>query len=369
MLRLITKYCIGAVVLPSLLNSCGSSAGSVAQTVRTGNLSVQKKMYSNPVFEPILADPSVVRSPEDKLFYAYGTADNWGDGKGQRLVSILQSNDLVHWNWIGTAFSAKPSWKAAGGIWAPDVVVLNGKYIMYYAYSTWGDPNPGIGVAIAENPQGPFVDQGKLFDSEEIDVPNSIDPYFFRENGRNYLFWGSFSDAPTQGTYGIELDDNGTAIPDLSKKFKVAAGDFEAVVIHKQNGYYYFIGSKGSCCEGEKSTYHILVGRSKHLRGPYLDREGRDLTKRGSGTLLLRGNDRFVGTGHSSRIICDDRGKDWILYHAMDPKRPRVPTGGNRRMLLLDQVNWQQGWPVIEGATSSVTEQQAPIFIPAPKSS
>lgn len=356
------RYWIGGVVVLNLLSSCGSSPGSVKQSGQITNATAQHKTYSNPVFEPILADPTVVRDPQSKMFYAYGTADNWGDGKGQRLVSILQSADLAHWTWIGTAFSSKPSWKAEGGIWAPDVVRLNGKYILYYAYSTWGDPNPGIGVSLADRPEGPFIDQGKLFDSKEIDVPNSIDPYFFTENGQNYLFWGSFSDADTQGTYGVELDENGTAVPDLNKKFKVAAGDFEAVVIHKRKGYYYFIGSKGSCCEGEKSSYHVLVGRSRKLKGPYIDQEGRNLTQRGSGTLLLKGNDQFVGTGHTSRIITDDKGKDWILYHGMDPKQHRVATGGNRRMLFLDQIVWDKDWPKIEGATSSVAAQRAPTF-------
>lgn len=363
MLQSMLLRCFTVVVLIlSLLNSCGSSSGSVQQATQIGQSSAQNKTYINPVFEPILADPTVVRNPQNKLFYAYGTADNWGDGKGQRLVSILQSKDLVHWTWVGTAFSTKPDWKPQGGIWAPDVVLLNGRYLMYYAYSTWGDPNPGIGVAIADKPEGPFVDRGKLFDSKAINVPNSIDPYFFREKEHNYLFWGSFSDAVTQGTYGVPLNADGTQIPDLDKKFKVAAGDFEAVVIHKRKDYYYFIGSKGSCCEGEKSSYHVLVGRSKNLKGPYLDQEGRDLTQRGSGTLLLRGNERFVGTGHTSRVISDEQGNDWLLYHAMDPKQPRVSTGGNRRMLLLDRVIWKEDWPTIEGATSSATEKVAPIF-------
>lgn len=359
------KYWVGVIGVLNLMSSCGSSSGSVKQPGQTTNAmahKIQQKTYTNPVFEPILADPTVVRDLQSKMFYAYGTADNWGDGKGQRLVSILQSADLAHWTWIGTAFSSKPNWKAEGGIWAPDVVQLNGKYILYYAYSTWGDPNPGIGVALATRPEGPFSDQGKLFDSKQINVPNSIDPYFFTENGQNYLFWGSFSDADTQGTYGVELDKNGTAVPDLNQKFKVAAGDFEAVVIHKRKEYYYFIGSKGSCCEGEKSSYHVLVGRSRNLKGPYIDRQGRDLAQRGSGTLLLKGNRRFVGTGHTSRIITDDEGNDWILYHAMDPNHPRVSNGGNRRMLLLDQVIWDKDWPVIDGASSSAEEKLAPKF-------
>src|SRR5690606_29034120 len=131
-----------------------------------------------------------------------------------------------------------------GGLWAPDINLVNDSYHLYYSFSTCGDPNPGIGVVIASRPEGTFIDQGKLFSSQEINVPNSIDPFFYENEGRNYLFWGSFSDHDTQGTYGIEISPDGRSVPDLSKKFKVAAGDFEAVMIHKKDDFYYFFGSK-----------------------------------------------------------------------------------------------------------------------------
>src|SRR3546814_2102050 len=77
--------------------------------------------YTNPVFEPILADPTVIRDPQTGFFYAYGTQDNWGDGQGSRLVPILRSTNLVDWQVVGQAFEEKHSWKEAGGILAPDV--------------------------------------------------------------------------------------------------------------------------------------------------------------------------------------------------------------------------------------------------------
>src|SRR5690606_11479308 len=190
-----------------------------------------------------------------------------------------------------------------------------------YAYSTWGDPNPGIGVAIADTPEGPFKDYGKILDSKMINVPNSIDPFIWVENGQKFLFWGSFNNKPNQGTYGIPLRSDGLDISDPTEKFKIAAGDVEAVIIHKRNDYYYFIGSRGHCCNGAKSTYHMIVGRSKSLRGPYLDKNDRDLKSRGNGTILLQGNEKFVGVGHGSRIITDDNNSDWILYHGIDAKR------------------------------------------------
>ncbi len=323
---------------------------------------LEEGTYVNPVFEPILADPTVIRDPQSGYFYAYGTQDDWGDGQGSRLMPVLQSTNLVDWKVVGQAFSSKPTWKDNGGLWAPDVNIIDGKYYLYYAYSTWGDPNPGIGVAVAEKPTGPFIDHGKLFTSEEVDVPNSIDPFYFEEAGEKYIFWGSFSNTPTQGTYGVPLSDDGLSVPDLSRKFKIAAGDFEAVMIHKRNGYYYFFGSKGSCCEGANSQYHVLVARSENLEGPYLDKNGDDISERGKGTLLLKGNDTFVGPGHNARLIADDEGTDWFIYHGIDKTRGKAPSGASRRMLMLDRITWQDGWPEISGGTPSTTAQDVPVF-------
>ncbi|WP_257668383.1 family 43 glycosylhydrolase [Parapedobacter tibetensis] len=352
-------YSLSALLV--IIASCGKSAGdNVPEDKKPSN--GHKTTYVNPVFEPILADPSVIRDSESGDFYAYGTQDNWGDGQGSRLMPILRSVDLANWKVVGQAFTEKPAWKEAGGLWAPDVNYVDGKYHLYYSYSTWGDPNPGIGVAVADKPSGPFIDQGKLFTSEEVDVPNSIDPHFFEDDGKRYLFWGSFSNAPTQGTYGVRLADNGLSVPDLDEKFKIAAGDFEAVMIHKRDDYYYFFGSKGSCCDGANSQYHVLVARSKNLTGPYLDKVGKDIAERDNGTLLLQGNDRIVGPGHNSRIITDSEGIDWLLYHGIDRTKGKVPSGASRRMLMLDKLIWTDGWSEIEGHSPSTTSKKGPVF-------
>lgn len=318
--------------------------------------------YTNPVFEPILADPSVVFDSQSGYFYAYGTQDDWGDGQGSRLIPILRSKNLVDWTVVGDAFARQPDWKNEGWIWAPDVSYINGKYHLYYSYSTWGDPNPGIGVAVADEASGPFIDQGKLFTSEEVDVPNSIDPHYFEDGNTAYLFWGSFSDAPTQGTYGVELAADGRSVPELSKKFKIAAGDVEAVMIHKRGDYYYFFGSKGSCCEGADSRYHVVVARSPDLRGPYLDKDGKDIAQRGNGTLLLEGNEMYAGPGHNARLITDDEGTDWLLYHGIDRRQGKVSSGASRRALMLDPIEWKDGWPEIKGGVPSTTPQAVPVF-------
>jgi arabinan endo-1,5-alpha-L-arabinosidase len=333
-----------------------------APTKQTSANAAKGYTYQNPVFEPILADPSVIRDPQSGWFYAYGTQDNWGDGAGTRIVPVLKSSNLTYWTYVGQAFQQKPAWKSAGGIWAPNVNALDNQYVMYYSFSTWGDANPGIGVALASHPAGPFIDKGKLFDSAEIGVPNSIDPHLWEEDGQKFLFWGSYSDAPTQGNYLIALSDDGTKIKEGAQKIKVAAGDIEAVMIHKNGDYYYYFGSKGNCCEGADTKYHVVVARSKQLSGPYLDKQGRPLTDRGSGSLFLKGNAHFVGPGHNAQLITDDEGQDWVLYHAIDPKQGKVSSGATRRMLLMDKVEWIEGWPEIKDQSPSFTPQKAPVF-------
>ncbi|TDS10246.1 family 43 glycosylhydrolase [Sphingobacterium paludis] len=346
-----------AILLASIHSPCLATRRS-AMTL--GNDTILQ--YTNPVFEPILADPTVIRDPKTGLFYAYGTQDDWGDGQGSRLMPILRSANLINWEYVGNVFQEKPNWKKGGGLWAPDINLVNGQYYLYYSFSLWGDPNPGIGLAIAEKADGPFVDQGKLFSSKDIDVPNSIDPSLYQEEGSKHLIWGSFGNGPNQGIHMITLDQAGKRIAEGVKKIKLAAGDWEAAMLHKRDGYYYFFGSKGSCCDGANSQYRVLVARSKNVLGPYLDRAGKAITERGTGTLLLQGNEMFAGPGHHAKIITDDGGKDWLLYHGIRKDNPKVRTGASRRTLMLDALVWENGWPKMQDNAPSTQQHIGPTF-------
>lgn len=312
--------------------------------------------YVNPVFQPVLADPTVVKA--NGFFYAYGTEDNWGTEGGYHLVPVLKSKDLVNWTYQSNAFQRKPSWKPQGGIWAPDVTEVDGKYLMYYSYSTWGDSNPGIGLAIADKPEGPFTDQGKVFDSKDMGVNNSIDPFFMEENGVKYVFWGSF-----HGLYAVQLSEDGRH--PVGDKVHVAFNHLEGVYIYKRNGFYYLFGSEGSCCEGASSSYRVKVGRSSQLMGPYVDKSGNKLVDGPYGELILRGNDGtegFAGPGHNAEIVTDDKGTDWLLYHGMMKSNARLSNGTNRRSLMLDKITWVNEWPQIQGQQPSVVRQNGPVF-------
>ncbi|WP_300600499.1 family 43 glycosylhydrolase [Niabella sp.] len=328
--------------------------------------------YSNPVFKPVLADPSVFRDPVSGEFFAYGTADTWPDGKSH-IVAVIRSKDLVNWTYARDAFTTTPAWKTGTGVgvWAPDVNYVDGKYYMYYALSSFFDVNPGIGLAIASSPAGPFVDAGKIFLSGEVDVRNSIDPTYFEENGKKYLLWGSYNlNVGTQtqwGTFLTELTADGRAVADIKKITKIAASDFEGVMIYKKNGYYYFFGSRGGCCDGVNSTYHVRVARATRLEGPYLDRNNKDIAaSMGVGTVFLKASDRFVGPGHNAQIISDKNGTEWFVYHAMERNNATVPVGSNTlnlRALMIDPIKWDaEGWPFIENDIPSAATADGPVF-------
>lgn len=301
--------------------------------------------YHNPVVGYSLPDPSIIRG-EDGYFYLYATEDI-------RNTPIHRSTNLVDWEFVGTAFTDKtrPSFEPKGGLWAPDINRIGDKYVLYYSMSRWGQEwTCGIGVATADSPAGPFQDHGMMFRSNAIGIQNCIDPFYIEDNGKKYLFWGSF-----RGIYAAELTDDGLALKAGGEKKQIAGTAYEGTYICKRGDYYYMFASIGTCCEGLKSTYETVVGRSQSLFGPYVDKQGKSMLENHHELLITR-NERFVGTGHNAELVTDDMGQDWILYHAVDAKDP------HGRVLLLDRVEWKDGWPVVKNGSPSL-ESERPMFL------
>ena len=297
--------------------------------------------YSNPVIDYSLPDPSIIKG-EDGYFYLYATEDI-------RNLPIHRSKDLVNWEFLGTAFTDenRPDFEPNGGIWAPDINKIGDKYVLYYSMSVWGGEwTCGIGCAVSDRPEGPFKDCGMMFRSNGIKVQISIDPFYIEDNGHKYLFWGSF-----RGIYAIELSEDGLSLKSGSSPVQIAGTAYEGTYIHKRGGYYYMFASIGSCCEGLKSTYTTVVGRSTSLFGPYLDKKGQSMMDNHH-EILIHKNDSFVGTGHNSEIVSDNAGTDWLFYHAVSVANP------DGRVLMLDKIDWIDGWPSVEGNSPSVKSEK-----------
>lgn len=338
--------------------------------------------FCNPL-APEMADPSLCRG-DDGNFYIYAT--------GGRLFT---TSDFQSCHYEGNKVSisqevfnyCKAGMQSEGksgdpALWAPDITrVGKNKYLMIYSGSYWGgESHSAIGVAEAENPMGPWTHHPMILNSETSGVHNSIDAQFFiDDDGSKFLVWGSFN-----GIYVIPLNDEGTAAKygDSGKdsKVKIAGTSFEGSYIFKRNGYYYYIGSIGKCCEPQVGgrlddhPYSLIVARSKSIYGPYVEENGLAIMDCNEGTwyqdgrhkIFLGNGNRFVAPGHNGEVFTDDEGKDWIAYHAWDL------TDVSQRKLLIDRVVWENGWPRVRWmdpntstyiyATPSETPIEGPVF-------
>jgi arabinan endo-1,5-alpha-L-arabinosidase len=126
--------------------------------------------------------------------------------------------------------------------------------------------------------------------------------------------------------------------------------------VMRHRGYYYLFYSGDNCC-GPKANYAVMVARSRHPTGPFQTLE--QATGKPH-SIILQQNARWRAPGHNSAIT-DDAGQDWIVYHAVDTRRPREKPAdeiNTRRIMLIDRITWKNGWPAIEGPSS--TRRAAP---------
>ena len=136
----------------------------------------------------------------------------------------------------------------------------------------------------------------------------------------------------------IELDPN-TGFRVSGNKEKDIAIDCEATDLIYRNGWYYLLGTHGTCCDGVNSTYNIVVGRSRSVEGPYIDNVGRDMYH-GGGRMVVAAGNRKTGAGHFGRTIVDE-GVELASFHW----EADFDQGG-RSVLAIHPLLWKNDWPV-----------------------
>ena len=306
--------------------------------------------YTNPVITfSRVADPTVIRTDEGFYLYATQTNSYW--------IPIYFSKDLVNWEFKRSAFrkATRPTedvLPGGGAFWAPEIRYINGKYVLYFSWAKWGDGSISYtAVATSDSPVGDFLNAKPLLITDDFGS-NCIDQFYYEEDGKKYMFVGSFN-----GIYVTELTDDGLSVkrgadgkPVLKKQ--VCGRAFEGTNIYKKGKYYYLFASINNCCpnNGMDSKYKVVVGRSENLLGPYVDRKGKDMLDN-SWELVLEGDgETFFGPGHNSIIIPDDAGTDWMIYHSYVKENGTV--GG--RLGMLDRIVWSaDGWPTIKKCVPS----------------
>ena len=337
-------------LLPVRLGECSHESVALRDEICYFKIGIT---YTNPVITfSSAADPTLIRTEDGFYLYATQTDKYW--------VPIYFSKDLVNWEFKRTAFrnATKPQIPGGGAFWAPEIRHINGKYVLYFSWAKWGDGDASYtAVATSDSPLGDFVNSKELLTKEDFGS-NCIDQFYYEEDNKKYMFVGSFN-----GIYVTELTDDGLSVkrnengtPTLKKQ--VCGKAFEGTNIYKKNGYYYLFASINNCCDGERSRYKVVVGRSQDLLGPYLDKSGKDMINNAWELVLEGDGQKFFGPGHNSIIVQDDAGTDWMIYHSYVKENGEV--GG--RLGMLDRVLWtEDGWPYIKNCVPS-TSDFLPVF-------
>lgn len=286
-------------------------------------------------------DPSTIIR-EGNTFWCFFT------GRG---VPSLHSKDLVTWERGPRVFDKAPEWitrevpKNDGVYWAPDLMKVGGQYLLYYSVSSFGAMHSAIGLATnptldPKNPAFKWTDHGPVVQSYDGGDFNTIDPsVFLDDDGKLWLSFGS----QWSGLKLVELD------PKTGKRLKqdepmtpIAAGQsIEAPWIYKRKGFYYLFLNRGNCCAGVNSTYHIKVGRSEDIKGPYVAKDG-SLMIDGGGTMVLDFKiGPLTGPGHAGIIEKD--GKSWFSCHFEADDRM-----DGKATLGVMPIQWSEdGWPEV----------------------
>lgn len=282
----------------------------------TGTLSAQ-------VGKPFIHDPSTIMKCDGK-YYTFGT------GSGG-----LISEDGWTWNGGGV----RP-----GGGAAPDALKIGDRYLVVYGATGGGLGGGHDGKILTmwnktldpSSPDFKYSEAIVVASSENMEDNDAIDPGLLLDptDGRLWLSYGTY--------FGfirlIELDPKTGERVKGNKAINIAI-DCEATDLMYRDGWYYLLGTHGTCCDGANSTYNIVVGRSRKVTGPYLDNMGRDMLE-GGGKMVVAAGGRVTGPGHFGRYIIDKGVEVMSCHYEADLNK------GGRSVLGIRPLLWKNEWPV-----------------------
>ena len=271
---------------------------------------------------PYIHDPSTIAECEGK-YYTFGTG---GGG--------LISED--GWTWNGGA-------DRPGGGAAPDVIKIGDRYLCIYGATGGGLGGGHSGRILTmwnktldpKSPDFKWTTAVEVCSSDGMEDQDAIDPGVLLDptTGRLWVSYGTYF-----GTIRlIELDPK-TGFRVSGNKEKDIAIDCEATDLIYRNGWYYLLGTHGTCCDGVNSTYNIVVGRSRSVEGPYIDNVGRDMYH-GGGRMVVAAGDRKTGAGHFGRTIIDEGVEVTSFHWEADFNQ------GGRSVLAIRPLLWKNDWP------------------------
>jgi len=334
------RLLLGATLMGTL--SCSIAAQAQADAAKPGS---QKSISVRPLEQSAsrgitTRDPSSIVKCKDEYWVFY-------TGRG---VPSYRSRDLVKWEHGPAVFQVAPEWIAQVvpanrnlSYWAPDIIKLGDRYLLYYSVSSFGKMTSAIGLATnptldPDDPAYHWTDRGFVVRTQDGDGYNAIDPSVFHDSdGSLWLTFGSY----WSGIKLLQLDrQTGKQMAPDSRPLSIAHNEsIEASYLCRHDDYCYLFVNWGSCCRGPKSTYNIRIGRSKSVTGPYLDKAGVDMLHSGGSLFLATTNGPLIGPGHAGSL--NALGKNWFTSDFEGDLRM-----DGKATLAIMPLRWNaDGWP------------------------
>lgn len=274
----------------------------------------------NPFVDGWYADPDV--AIYDNRYWVFPTSSR--PYEEQTYLDAFSSPDLINWTKHSNVLTtADVSW-AHKAVWAPAPIARNGKYYLYFAANDIQSNAElgGIGVAVADKPEGPYVDAiGRPLISQFVNGAQPIDQdVFVDSDGQAYMYYGGWGhsnvvrlndDMTSLGTF-----DDGTTYKEITPENYV-----EGPQMFKRDGKYYLMWSEGGW---GGPNYAVSYAMADSPTGPFT-RIGRVLSQ-----------DPAVARGSGHNSVLNMPGTDiwYIVYH----RRPLSLTGANQRQISYDRM-------------------------------
>ena len=295
----------------------------VILAISTSVVAYGQKTSGNPIFEGDYADPEGVVF--GKTYWIFPTFSAAYDD--QLHFDCFSSKDLVKWTKHERIIdNSRIKWLRRA-LWAPAAIEKDGKYYLFFGANDVHEGEiGGIGVAVADKPEGPYEDLlGKPLIGNIVNGAQPIDQFVFKDkDGTYYMYYGGWRHCNV-----VKLADDFKSIvplPDGTLYKEITPKDYvEGPFMFIKDGKYYFMWSEG---RWRKDNYRVAYAIADSPFGPF---EKRDV-------ILQTDKEVGTGAGHHSVIYNQKSKKYYIVYH----RHPLGATDGNNRVTCIDEMHFDK---------------------------
>lgn len=291
---------------------------------------------TQPAIRSDFADPAILAA--DGAYYAYAS------NAGGEHIQVARSTDLRHWTLLPDALPVLPPWSTAAGawVWAPDVIEIGARFVLYYTAQDAASGRQCVGVATSDTPAGPFHDAGAVPFVCQLDLGGTIDPSPFRDGDALYLYFKSDSNCCRMPTHiwGQRLTPDGMGLSGPAVALISNDQPWEGDVVEAPNmlkhDEMYDLFYSGNDYASDR--YAVGYARCLSPLGP--------CSKTTDSPILASDPSApapLAGPGGASLVQAN--GSTWIAFHAWGvTERGSL---GESRYLLIDRLGWRGERPVV----------------------